>query len=87
MGTSEARRGGAATGLRDEVQRLRGTSRAARSAIDLGPASAHEAVTRQMVEGVRDEVREVRTRVNALLFLVAGSALLEIVAGALAGGR
>ena len=87
MGTSEARRGGAATGLRDEVQRLRGTNRATRAAIDLGPASAHEAVTRQMVEGVRDEVREVRTRVNALLFLVAGSALLEIVAGALAGGR
>jgi len=77
--------GEAAAGLRAEVRRWR--TAPAREAIDLGPASAHEAVTRQMVEGVREELREVRGRVNALLFLVAGSALLDLVVGVLTGGR
>ncbi len=75
--------------LRDEVRRLRDRAPAASPAtgIDLGPASAHEAVTRQMVEGVREDLREVRGRVNALLILVAGSALLDLVLGLVTGGR
>ena len=46
--------------------------------IDLRPASAYEAVTRQMVVSLGDDVREVKTRVNYLLFMVAGAIMLEM---------
>ena len=39
--------------------------------------SAFEAVTRQMVEGVGDELREIRHRVDNLLWMVAGAILLD----------
>lgn len=45
----------------------------------LGPASVYEAVTRQMVVGLAEELREIKTRLNGLLFMVAGSVLLEVV--------
>jgi hypothetical protein len=53
--------------------------------ISLEPASAYEAVTRQMVLGLEEELREIKTRLNGLLFMVAGSLLLD-VALRLAGG-
>jgi hypothetical protein len=43
-----------------------------------GPASIYEAVTRQMVEGLRDELREIKERLNGLLFLVAGAMLVDM---------
>jgi hypothetical protein len=43
-----------------------------------GPASIYEAVTRQMVEGLRDELREIKSRLNGLLFLVAGAMLVDM---------
>lgn len=58
----------------------------ARETISLEPASAYEAVTRQMVIGVSEELREIKARLNGLLFMVAGSVLLD-VASRLAGGR
>ena len=54
--------------------------------ISLEPASAYEAVTRQMVMNLNEDLREIKARLNGLLFMVAGSVLLE-VALRLAGGR
>ncbi len=39
--------------------------------------SAFEAVTRQMVKGVSEELREIRNRVNNLLWMIAGAILLD----------
>lgn len=51
----------------------------ARPAVSLEPASAYEAVTRQMVLDMGEELREIKGRLNGLLFLVAGSVLLDVV--------
>ena len=47
--------------------------------IGLQPATAYEAVTRQMVVGLSEELREIKSRLNGLLFMVAGSVLLEVL--------
>ena len=57
-----------------------------KSKISLEPASAYEAVTRQMVLSLSEELKEIKARLNGLLFMVAGSVLLE-VALRLANGR
>jgi hypothetical protein len=49
-----------------------------RPTISLEPATAYEAVTRQMVVALTEELREIKTRLNGLLFMVAGSLLLEM---------
>lgn len=49
-----------------------------RGPVSLEPASAYEAVTRQMVVGVSEELREIKARLNGLLFMVAGSLLLDV---------
>lgn len=49
-----------------------------RETVSLEPASAYEAVTRQMVIGVSEELREIKARLNGLLFMVAGSLLLDV---------
>lgn len=60
-------------------RRLRG--RAVRAAPGLDPfdgsPSAFEAVTRQMVDTVSEELREIRNRVDNLLWMVAGAILLD----------
>jgi hypothetical protein len=43
----------------------------------MGPRSGYEAVTRQMVRSLRDEIRDVKQRVNQLVTLVVGAILLE----------
>ena len=50
-----------------------------REPISLEPGCAYEAVTRQMVVGLSEELREIKARLNGLLFMVAGSMLLEVV--------
>jgi hypothetical protein len=55
------------------------------SAVDLAPKSAHEALTRQMVSDLAADVSELKSRVNAMLWLVAGAVLVD-VAMRLAGG-
>jgi hypothetical protein len=49
-----------------------------REAISLDPATTYEVITRQMVLALREELREIKTRLNGLLFMVAGSVLLEV---------
>ena len=49
------------------------------SRLDESPRSVYEIVTRQMLEGLRDDLSEVKGRVNALLWLLAGTILAEFV--------
>ena len=67
-------RGSPVEELKAEVERLRRP----RFGVDLEPASAYEAVTRQMVEGLRDELREIRSRINGLLFIMVGTVVTEV---------
>lgn len=46
--------------------------------VELVPASAYEAVTRQMVEGLVREVGEIKGRLNGLLFMVAGAIVVDV---------
>lgn len=62
--------------LRRAVEGLRSEGRAV---VDLAPGTAHEAITRRMVEELASDMAEVRNRVNSLLFLVAGAVLLEVI--------
>jgi hypothetical protein len=47
--------------------------------VSLEPASAYEAVTRQMVLDMGEDLREIKSRLNGLLFMVAGAVVLEVV--------
>ena len=47
--------------------------------VTLGPGTVYEAVTRQMVEGLTEELREIKGRLNGLLFLVAGAMVVDVV--------
>ena len=54
--------------------------------VSLDPTSAYEAVTRQMVLGLAEDLKEIKSRLNGLLFMVAASLLLDL-ALRLATGR
>jgi hypothetical protein len=47
--------------------------------VDLRPANAYEAVTRQMVESMASELREIHHRLNSLIFMMVGAILLDII--------
>jgi len=74
--------------FRNELQRLRvnrdprppgSLDRSDRlDGIELGPASVYEAVTRQMVESLASDIREIKSRLNNLLFMLIGGIMLEI---------
>jgi hypothetical protein len=53
--------------------------------IDLRPATAFEAITRQMVESLAEDLREIKGRLNSLIFMLVGAILLEIVSRMIAG--
>ncbi len=48
-------------------------------AMDLGTPTVYEAVTRRMVESVAEELKEIKSRLNGLLFMVAGAILVDMV--------
>ena len=50
-----------------------------RPPIDLAPASVHEAITRQMVERLAEDLDEIKGRLDGLLFMVAGAIVLDVV--------
>jgi hypothetical protein len=66
-------RGSPVEELKAEVERLR-----RKAGVPMEPATAYEAVTRQMVEGLRDELREIRSRINGLLFIMVGTVVTEV---------
>jgi hypothetical protein len=47
--------------------------------IDDRPHSVYEIVTRQMLEELKEDVSEIKGRINTLLWLVAGAVLVELV--------
>lgn len=47
--------------------------------VDLTPKSAHEAITRQMVTDLAADVAEIKSRVNAVLWLVTGAVAVDVV--------
>ncbi len=47
--------------------------------IDVRPANAYEAVTRQMVESLADDLHEIKSRLNNLLFMIAGAILVDVI--------
>lgn len=63
--------------FREQLSAYRATSEP--EPVDLRPANAFEAVTRQMVESMADELREIRNRLNSLLFMMAGAIVLDVV--------
>ena len=50
-----------------------------RVSVDLAPGSAYEALTRQMVEALTEELDEIKGRLNGLLFMVAGAIVIDVV--------
>lgn len=56
----------------------RGASRGAeRDRLDLDPRSAYEVLTRQMVAEMGRELREIRLRVNGLIFATVGAVIAD----------
>ncbi len=47
--------------------------------LDLDPHSAYELLTRQMVQTLSEELREIRLRVNGLIFVTVGAVLTDVV--------
>ncbi len=64
--------------FRAELQRLRADAADAPDPLDLGPASVYEAVTRQMVESLAGDIRDIKSRLNTLFFMLIGGIMLEI---------
>ena len=73
--------------LRQAIANLRGAGAEGRrtpepgraEGVDLTPKSAHEAITRQMVTDLAADVAEIKSRVNAVLWLVAGAVVVDVV--------
>ncbi len=55
--------------------------------VDLNPGSAYEAVTRAMVDELSEDVKEIRGRIDAIFWLIAGAIVVELVLRALGAGR
>lgn len=47
--------------------------------IDMTPATAFEAITRRMVEDLASEVRDLRGRIDRLIFVVLGAIIVDIL--------
>ncbi len=48
--------------------------------LDLEPATAYEAITRQKVDSLEDDLREIKSRVDTIFYLVIGSILVDMLA-------
>ncbi|MBX3068873.1 MAG: hypothetical protein KF883_00095 [Thermomicrobiales bacterium] len=55
----------------------------ARTEVELGPGTVYEVVTRNMVNSLSDDVREIRNRINGLFWLLAGTVAVDLVMKAL----
>lgn len=47
--------------------------------VDLEPKSTYEVITREKVEHIDDELKEIRYRINGIFYLVIGSVLLDVI--------
>lgn len=90
----DERRQRAAAEIAEGVRALRGVvfhrheagrvSDASADGIDVRPANAYEAVTRQMVEDLQEDLREIKGRLNTLLFAIVGGMAIDIITRVLA---
>ena len=65
--------------LRTPIGRPRVRPDGPRPPVDLAPASAYEAITRQMVERLAEDLAQIKGRLDGLLFMVAGAIVLDVV--------
>ena len=66
--------------LRERLRAVRGApSDRDPRALDLDPRSAYELLTRQMVSDLAEELREIRVRVNGLIFVTVGAVVADAV--------
>lgn len=49
-----------------------------KTTIDLDPKSTYEVITREKVEHIADELKEIRFRVNGIFWVVIGSVLMDM---------
>ena len=68
-----------AAGMEDRQRASQTQAPAGPEPVDLLPKSAHEAITRQMVTDLAADVAEVKTRVNAVLWLLASAVAIDVV--------
>ncbi len=54
--------------------------------IDLNPGSAYEAVTRTKVDELTEDVKEIRGRIDAIFWLIAGAIVVQLVLRAIGAG-
>ncbi len=64
--------------FRQQVTRLRAPEVPELEPVDLRPANTYEAITRQMVDSLQAEMREIRGRLNSLIFMMIGAILLDV---------
>ena len=54
--------------------------------IDLNPGTAYEAVTRTKVDELAEDVKEIRSRIDAIFWLIAGAIVVQLVLRAMGAG-
>jgi hypothetical protein len=64
--------------IRDAVHKLRQPSA---PGVDLSPASTFDALLEQRIGHLERHVEELKTRINGLVFLVAGAVVVQIILG------
>lgn len=47
--------------------------------VDLDPKSTYEVITREKVEHINDELKEIRYRVNGIFYMVIGSLTMDVL--------
>ena len=65
--------------LRERLRAARRRPERPDGVIGIDPCSAYELLTRQMVSDLQEELREIRQRVNGLLFVTVGAVLADVV--------
>jgi hypothetical protein len=58
----------------------RRTATTAPPPLDLEPATAYEAITRQKVESLEGDLSEIKSRVDTIFYLIIGSILADMLA-------
>ncbi len=52
--------------------------------VEIGPGTAYEMITRNMVNSLSDDVRDIRNRINGMFWLLTGTVAVELLMRALA---
>ncbi len=55
--------------------------------VNMEPGSVFEVMTRQKVERLAEDVKEIRDRINNLFWLIAATVVLDVISGLAGVGR